>query len=122
LNEEIITKSEAYESDIPDHKTFLSLRGKWRDDLASDLGLRNRALELTVFANQHNFGYQWQWCGVPIVRHPDDIVLQQCIMWELKPSRVIETGVARGGSLVLSSSLMSMWTNSGKVLGLIYKS
>jgi cephalosporin hydroxylase len=113
-----MTKSEAYKSDIPDHQTFLSLRSKWRNSLASDLELRSAAVELTVLANKHNFGYQWQWCGVPIIRHPDDIVLQQEIMWELKPSRVIETGVARGGSLVLSSSLISMYASTGKVLGI----
>jgi cephalosporin hydroxylase len=66
----------------------------------------------------HNYGYQWDWCGVPIIRHPDDIVLQQEIMWHLRPVCVIETGVARGGSLVLSASLMSMIEISPKVLGL----
>ena len=113
-----MTKSEAYESDIPDHETFLGQRTNWRSNLALDSSLRAKALELTVLANRHNYGYQWQWCGVPIIRHPDDIVLQQEIMWELKPTRVIETGVARGGSLVLSSSLMGMYTKFGKALGI----
>lgn len=113
-----MTKSDAYESDIPDNDAFSRQREVWRFNLASDNELREKALGLTVLANSHNYGYQWQWCGVPIIRHPDDIVLQQEIMWELKPTRVIETGVARGGSLVLSSSLMAMYTRLGKVLGI----
>lgn len=113
-----MTKSEAYESEIPDHKTFATERDAWKSNMASDLDLRRKAIELTVLANTHNYGYQWQWCGVPIIRHPDDIVLQQEIMWDLKPTRVIETGIARGGSLVLSSSLMGMYTKFGKVLGI----
>ena len=113
-----MTKSEAYESEIPDNETFLELRRDWRTSLAADSKLRQEAINLTVSANRHNFGYQWQWCGVPIIRHPDDIVLQQELMWDLKPTKVIETGVARGGSLVLSSSLMEMYTNLGKVLGI----
>ena len=113
-----MTKSEAYESEIPDHRTFSKQREAWRFNLASDTQLRDRAVELTVLANVHNYGYQWEWCGIPIIRHPDDIVLQQEIMWDLKPTRVIETGVARGGSLALSSSLMAMYTKFGKVLGI----
>ena len=114
-----MTKSEAYESDIPDKDTFSKQRETWKFNLASDTELRKKAMELTVLANVHNYGYQWQWCGIPIIRHPDDIVLQQEIIWNLKPTRVIETGVARGGSLVLSSSLMAMYTTFGKVLGII---
>jgi cephalosporin hydroxylase len=113
-----VTKSEAYESEIPDHGTFSKQREAWRFNLASDTKLREKAVELTVLANVHNYGYQWEWCGIPIIRHPDDIVLQQEIMWSLKPTRVIETGVARGGSLALSSSLMSMYSKFGKVLGI----
>ena len=113
-----MTKSEAYEGDIPDNDAFSRQREAWKFNLASDNELREKAIGLTVLANSHNYGYQWQWCGVPIIRHPDDIVLQQEIMWELKPTRVIETGVARGGSLVLSSSLMAMYTKIGKVLGI----
>ncbi len=113
-----MTKSEAYASEIPDHETFSTQREAWKSNMASDSDLRRKAIELTVLANSHNYGYQWQWCGVPIIRHPDDIVLQQEIMWDLKPTRVIETGIARGGSLVLSSSLMGMYTKFGKVLGI----
>ena len=113
-----MTKSEAYESEIPDHETFSTHREAWKSNMASDSHLRRKAIELTVLANSHNYGYQWQWCGVPIIRHPDDIVLQQEIMWDLKPTRVIETGIARGGSLVLSSTLMGMYTKFGKVLGI----
>jgi len=113
-----MTKSDAYESEIPNHETFVNNRNDWRSNLASDSILREEAIDLTVSANRHNFGYQWEWCGVPIIRHPDDIVLQQELMWELKPNKVIETGIARGGSLVLSSSLMQMYTGIGKVLGI----
>jgi cephalosporin hydroxylase len=80
--------------------------------------LRDRAIELTVTSNKFQYGYQWEWCGVPIIRHPDDIVLQQEIMWSLKPTHVIETGVARGGSLTLSSSLMEIAGYQSKVLGI----
>jgi cephalosporin hydroxylase len=103
-----MNNAKSYDQSVPNANEFLGTREKWRTELAADELLRSRAIELVVESNKHNYGYQWEWCGVPIIRHPDDIVLQQEIMWNLKPTRVIETGVARGGSLVLSASLMSM--------------
>jgi cephalosporin hydroxylase len=89
--------------------------------MAESAELRKKAIELTLMSNKFKYGYQFEWCGVPIIRHPDDIVLQQEIVWSLRPTHIIETGVARGGSLVLSSTLMKLYEKSGKVLGLDIK-
>jgi len=113
-----MNNAKSYNQSVPGANEFQSIREKWRTELGADELLRSHAIELVVESNKHNFGYQWEWCGVPIIRHPDDIVLQQEIMWNLKPVRVIETGVARGGSLVLSASLMSMIGIAPRVLGL----
>ena len=110
-------KSTSYSHDIPNENEFKRIRSAWRTKMGQSQELRNKAIELTSASNEFMYGYQWEWCGVPIIRHPDDIVLQQEIMWDLKPSHVIETGVARGGSLALSSSLMEMSGNQSKVLG-----
>ena len=111
-------KSASYSHEIPDGSEFTRTRNLWRTDMGNSQELRDRAIELTVTSNKFQYGYQWEWCGVPIIRHPDDIVLQQEIMWSLKPTHVIETGVARGGSLTLSSSLMEIAGNQSKVLGI----
>jgi len=111
-------KSASYSHEIPDGSEFTRTRNLWRTDMGNSQELRDRAIELTVTSNKFQYGYQWEWCGVPIIRHPDDIVLQQEIMWSLKPTHVIETGVARGGSLTLSSSLMEIAGYQSKVLGI----
>ena len=113
-----MNSAKSYDQSVPGANEFQSTREKWRTELGADELLRSHAIGLVVESNKHNYGYQWEWCGVPIIRHPDDIVLQQEIMWNLKPTRVIETGVARGGSLVLSASLMSMIGIVPRVLGL----
>ena len=113
-----MNNAKSYDQSVPDANEFLDTREKWRTELGADELLRSHAIKLVVESNKHNYGYQWEWCGVPIIRHPDDIVLQQEIMWTLKPAHVIETGVARGGSLVLSASLMSMIGTAPRVLGL----
>ncbi len=111
-------KSTSYSHEIPNDSEFRIIRNKLRLDMENSEVLRNKAIELTIASNEFQYGYQWDWCGVPIIRHPDDIVLQQEIMWSLKPTHVIETGIARGGSLTLSSSLLGITGNSGKVLGI----
>ena len=111
-------KSASYSEDIPNGSEFENLRQVWRAKMGDSRGLREKAVQLTIASNEFQYGYQWEWCGVPIIRHPDDIVLQQEIMWTLKPTHVIETGVARGGSLAHSSSLIDMCGKQGRVLGL----
>lgn len=111
-------KSTSYSHEIPDNSEYEQMRGTWRTKMGGSEELREKAIQLTLASNEFQYGYQWEWCGVPIIRHPDDIVLQQEIMWSLKPTHVIETGVARGGSLVLSSTLIEMGGKKGKVLGL----
>jgi cephalosporin hydroxylase len=108
----------AYSQAIPDNEKFVNERDFWRKEMGESVSVRRKAIELTVASNKFLYGYQWEWCGVPIIRHPDDIVLQQEIMWALRPKFVVETGIARGGSLVLSSSLIGLYYNQGKVLGL----
>jgi cephalosporin hydroxylase len=108
----------AYSDNIPDGSEFEKQRVVWRKDMSESAKLRSDAVELITAADLFHFGYQWEWCGIPIIRHPDDIVLQQEIMWNLKPAHVIETGVARGGSLALSSSLLEINGTKSRVLGI----
>lgn len=113
-----MSDAKSYNQEVPNDIEFQKMREQWRKNLANDQVLRTHAINIIIESNKYNFGYQWEWCGIPIIRHPDDIVLQQEIMWDLKPSRVIETGVARGGSLVLSASLMAITGKTPRVLGI----
>jgi cephalosporin hydroxylase len=113
-----MNESGIYSNEIPGSGLFSAQRLEWRNGLAKSDSLRKQAVELTIASDEYKYGYQWEWCGVPIIRHPDDIVLQQEIMWSIKPSKVIETGIARGGSVVLSSSLLDLTNKGGAVLGL----
>ena len=61
--------------------------------------------------------YQANWLGRPIIQFPNDIFVLQELIWSIKPNLIIETGVAHGGSLVLSASILELIGN-GKVLGI----
>jgi cephalosporin hydroxylase len=54
------------------------------------------------------YSYNFDWLGRPIIQYPQDMVALQEIVWATRPDLVIETGIAHGGSLVLSASLLAM--------------
>jgi cephalosporin hydroxylase len=52
--------------------------------------------------------YNYDWLGRPIIQYPQDMVAIQELVWRVQPDLIIETGVAHGGSLILSASLLAM--------------
>ena len=56
----------------------------------------------------HKYTYNFKWLGRPIIQIPQDMVAIQELIWEVAPSLIIETGIAHGGSLVLSASMLAM--------------
>ena len=49
--------------------------------------------------------YRYTWLGVPILQLPEDMIRIQEVIWQLRPDVIVETGVARGGSLIFYASL-----------------
>jgi cephalosporin hydroxylase len=66
---------------------------------------------------EFGYSYNFTWLGRPIIQFPQDIVALQEIIWAVKPQLIIETGIAHGGSLILSSSLLELIGGHGRVLG-----
>jgi len=66
------------------------------------------------------YSYHFTWLGRPIIQYPQDIMALQEIIWKVKPDLIIETGIARGGSLMLSASILQL-LGKGKVLGIDIK-
>ena len=54
------------------------------------------------------YSYNFQWLSRPIIQYPQDIVAFQEIVWKVKPDLIIETGIAHGGSMVLSASMLTL--------------
>lgn len=54
--------------------------------------------------------YMYNFCflGRPIIQLPADIVAFQEIVWDVQPDLIIETGIAHGGSLVLSAGMLAL--------------
>jgi cephalosporin hydroxylase len=87
------------------------------DGLANDHEIQRRALDWMMASLPHRYSYNFAWMGLPIIQYPQDIVAMQEIIWRVRPDLIIETGVARGGSLVYYASLLELIGN-GRVIGI----
>jgi cephalosporin hydroxylase len=65
----------------------------------------------------HGYSYNFTWLGVPIIQYPEDVVVLQELLWRTQPDLVIETGIAHGGSLLLSASVLQLLGGPREVLG-----
>jgi cephalosporin hydroxylase len=54
------------------------------------------------------YSYNFSWLGRPIIQYPQDLVAMQEIIWSVKPDLIIETGIAHGGSLIFSASMLEL--------------
>lgn len=61
------------------------------------------------------YSYNFSWLGRPIIQYPQDIVAMQEIIWSVQPDLIIETGIAHGGSLILSASMLELNAACGGV-------
>lgn len=56
----------------------------------------------------YKYSYNFEQMGRPIIQYPQDIVAMQEIIWKIKPDLIIETGIAHGGSLIMSASMLAL--------------
>lgn len=73
-----------------------------------DAILRNLTADWFIKANAHKYSYHFEWMGRPIIQYPQDMAAMQEIIWEVKPDLIIETGIAHGGSLIFSASMLAL--------------
>lgn len=66
---------------------------------------------------KYEYLYHFRWLGLPIIQFPQDIIAIQELIWKVKPDLIIETGIARGGSIILSASILEI-IGSGEVVGI----
>jgi cephalosporin hydroxylase len=68
----------------------------------------NTAAAFLQASTQPKYCYNFAWQDRPIIQYPQDIVAMQELIWEVKPDLIIETGIAHGGSLIFSASILAM--------------
>ncbi|MEO7433196.1 MAG: cephalosporin hydroxylase family protein [Dokdonella sp.] len=78
------------------------------EGLKGDDVFRKRSLDWLRDSHPHRYSYNFRWLGRPIIQYPQDIVATQELIWHIKPDLIIETGIAHGGSLILSASMLAL--------------
>jgi cephalosporin hydroxylase len=89
-------------------RQFLEERRRDIAAMGSDQELQRKSLEWMLHADRYKACYNFTWLGRPIIKYPADIVLQQELIWEVRPDLIIETGIAHGGSIILSASMLQL--------------
>lgn len=76
--------------------------------LAADDDLRGLSRIWSRETNRYQYTLNFFWMSRPIIQYPQDIMAVQEIIWDVKPDLIIETGIAHGGSLMLSASMLAL--------------
>jgi cephalosporin hydroxylase len=98
-------------------KKFEDERKKIINKNFSSKKLLNLAQNFSVEASLSKYTYGFNWLGVPIIQYPQDLILMQELLYNVKPDLVIETGIARSGSLIFYSSILSLIHKKFKIIG-----
>ena len=94
---------------------FASEREERLKKNSEDTQLRNLADQWLQQSMMKQYVYNFSWLGRPIIQSPQDIMALQEIIWDVKPDIIIETGIAHGGSLILSASMLTLLEACGEI-------
>lgn len=84
--------------------------------LGRDQSVFDGSVRYMLQLDPYDYSYLWSWMGVPIIQMPADVLATQEVIWATKPDIIIETGVARGGSVLFMASLLEL-IGKGQVIG-----
>jgi len=92
-------------------------------NLGADNELKSYSRAWQIEAAKHNYVYNFTWLGRPIIQLPQDVFAMQELIWSIQPDLIIETGIAHGGSLIFSASMLELnalcgGPEDGEVLGI----
>lgn len=77
-------------------------------EMMNNKPLNDLAMTFLQATTQPKYSYNYHWQDRPIIQYPQDIVAMQELIWSIKPDLIIETGIAHGGSLVFSASMLAL--------------
>ena len=98
---------------------------KFFEEVAANVEALKRETDLQALSRiwvrlavEKRYPYNFTWLGRPILQFPADILAMQEIIWRTKPEVIIETGIAHGGSLIFSASMLELLGGNGTVIGI----
>lgn len=95
-------------SNIDPVKLFEADRGQRIKEFGEDDRFNSMSRDWLEEAMRKSYAYNFTWLGRPIIQTPMDIVAMQELIWKVAPDLIIETGIAHGGSIILSASILEL--------------
>ena len=77
-------------------------------EIASNEQFHHSAANFMKESIAARYSYNFFWMGRPIIQYPQDMIAIQELVWRIRPDVIVETGIAHGGSLIMSASLLAM--------------
>lgn len=87
-------------------------------EMGSDPALREISRQFFDRSCEYRYSYNFRWLGRPIIQYPQDLVAMQEIIWDVRPTLIIETGIAHGGSLIFYASMLELLGGGGTAVGI----
>lgn len=78
------------------------------DAMSRNDHLRAHAADFMQTSLLAKYSYNFAWMSRPIIQYPQDMIAMQELIWRVRPDLIIETGVAHGGSLIFSASMLAL--------------
>jgi cephalosporin hydroxylase len=75
----------------------------------------SRAFFDQIGIGKADYVYNFTWLGVPIIQIPQDLQAMQEVIWQAKPDLIVETGVAWGGTVLFSASMLAILQACGEI-------
>jgi cephalosporin hydroxylase len=99
------------------HELFLAESKKNIESMGNDHDLQALSRIWVREVSPHKWAYNFSWLGRPAIQFPNDAWSIQELIWQIKPDLIIETGIAHGGSIIFTASMMEMMGIDGEVVG-----
>ena len=93
---------------MSDEELFFAERAANIKAYQNDSIFQSLSMDWLKTAMAHKYAYNFDWLDRPIIQLPPDVFALQEIIWRVKPDLIIETGTARGGSLIFSASMLTL--------------
>jgi len=77
-------------------------------EMNKNAALKASAMDMLRASAGAEYSYNFHWMDRPIIQYPQDIVAMQELIWDIRPDLIIEMGIAHGGSLIFSASILAM--------------
>jgi len=99
------------------NKEFEKRNKEFIKRMSRDKILKKKSKSWFDRAFSYEYSYHFSWLGRPIIQFPQDMIAIQEIIWNVKPDLIIEAGIAHGGSIIFSASILEL-IGEGEVIGI----